>query len=71
MLQIQTHPLLHTFRNETNSLVKIHHAGRGNVSSFLLKEICFKYLKALNENESRKSKLCTKGMFIKFFLIVI
>ena len=68
---MKSHPLLHTLRNEANSLVKIHHAGRGNVSSFLLREISFKYLKALNENESRKSKLCTKGMFIKFFLIVI
>ena len=31
---MQTHPPLHTFRNETNSLVKIHHAGRENVSVF-------------------------------------
>ena len=51
---MKSHPLLHTLRNEANSLVKIHHAGRGNVSSFLLREISFKYLKALNEKESRK-----------------
>ena len=44
---MKSHPLLHTLRNEANSLVKIHHAGRGNVSSFLLREISFNYLKSL------------------------
>ena len=68
---MQTHPPLHTFRNETNSLVKIHHAGRGNVSSFLLREIFFQYLKALNEKESRKFKFWHKGMQDKVLLIVI
>ena len=68
---MKSHPLLHTLRNEANSLVKIHHAGRGNVSSFLLREISFKYLKVLNEKESRKFKFWHKGMQDKVLLIVI
>ena len=68
---MKSHPLLRILRNEANSLFKIHHAGRGNVSSFLLREISFKYLKALNEKESRKFRFWHKGMQDKVLLIVI